>query len=261
MARVGETSIGAGDLLAELRRAGGTPRQALTRLIDFELLAAAAAASIGASDADVVAARARAAVERTIERDLEPRLKKSSIPRSELRAVYERARRAFVHPRLVEVALLSVYTGARMRDEPRARSHATAIELEAEVRRRPNHTPEDFEALAADPAWRGRQVKYARLWQAFDEPFPAEVGRAVAALAHPGDTSGLITSEAGYHIARYIGERPPENVTFEEAEPRLRDQVFERWRQAQFLEFVQRLANPHQIEAFPERMEPLAAPP
>src|SRR5690349_24285442 len=35
---------------------------------------------------------------------------------------YERARSAFVHPRLVEIAILSVYTGARMKAEPRAQA-------------------------------------------------------------------------------------------------------------------------------------------
>ena len=66
-------------------------------------------------------------------------------------------------------------------------------------------------------------VKYARAWQGSDEPFSAEVGRAAAALARRGDTTPLITAESGYHIARYLAERPPENVTFEQAQPMLRE--------------------------------------
>ena len=64
----------------------------------------------------------------------------------------------------------------------------------------------------------------------------------------------------GCFLACYISERPPENVTFEQARDRLRDQVHERWKKAQFLEFAQAAANPHRIEAYPERFAPEPAP-
>jgi hypothetical protein len=255
VAAVNGATISGGDLSAEMRRTGKGAREALADLIDFELLAAAATRAIGDADPDVQDARDRGAVQSLIERELEPRLQKDSIPEADLRALYDKARAVFVHPRLVEIALLSVYTGARMKDEPRARALDAARALDGHVRARPNHTPEDFKAIADDPTWRDRHVKYARVWQALDEPFPAEVGRAAAALARPGDTTPLVLADSGYYIARYIGERPPENVTFVQAQPTLRDQIYDRWRRAQFLEFVQRLASPHQIEAFPERLD------
>jgi len=103
-------------------------------------------------------------------------------------------------------------------------------------------------------------VKRARLMQALDEPFEAAVGRVVATLKAPGDTTPLISADSGYHIARYISERPPENVSFEEARPRLRDQIYERWRQSAFLDFAQAAAGPHAIEAYPERLAGASAP-
>jgi hypothetical protein len=156
------------------------------------------------------------------------------------------------------VALLSVYTGGRMKDQPRAQARDTALALDAYLGSHPPATPEAFEAVASDPIWREQRVKHTRLFQALDEPFPADVGRVVATLKGPGDTTPLITAESGFHIARYISERPPENVTFEEARDRLRDQVFERWRRSQFLEYAQAAAGPHTIEAYPERFEQLA---
>jgi hypothetical protein len=245
-------TVTATEIAAEMRRAGRTAREALNALVDFELLAGAAARSIAADDPDVLQARQSAMVQRLLERDLEPRLDRSAIPEPELRTLYTKARSVFVHPRLVEVAILSVYTGARMKDEPRARALAAARELEAAVRLRAPAGPEDLEALAKEPTWRERHVKYARIWQGLDEPFEAEVGRAVAALAHPTDTTPLITSESGYHIARYIAERPPENISFEQATPQLRDQIYERWRQAAFIRLTDELAGSHQIEAFPD---------
>jgi hypothetical protein len=236
-----------------MRRGGKPARDALADLIDFELLAGEAARVVG-DDPDLEDARNRASVQRMIERELEPKLAREAIPDSVLRELYNQAHSAFVHPRLVEVALLSVYTGARMKDEPRARAHETARALEAYLHTRAATTPEDFAAVAQEPGWRERRVKLARVWQAFDEPFSAEVGRAVASLRHAGDTTPLVTTESGYHIARYISERPPENITFEVARDRLRDQIAERWRQVQFLEYAQTAASAHTIEAFPERL-------
>jgi hypothetical protein len=143
-----------------------------------------------------------------------------------------------------------------MKDEPRARALETARALEVYVRARPASTAEDFKAIADAPSWRDRRVKYARLWQALDEPFAADVGRVVAALRRPGETTPLIAAESGFHLALYLGERPAENVAFEQARATLADEIFERWRQGQFLEFAQAAANPHRIEAFPERLAP-----
>jgi hypothetical protein len=254
VARVAGAPIYASDVAGEMRRSGTATRAALDAVIDRELLAAAAARAIDGGDPDLRDTRRRAMVEAMLERELEPRIGRGDIPDSELRAVYDRARSFFVHPRLVEVGLLTVYTGARMKDEPRARALATAQALAAEVARRPARTPEDLKALAEDSAWKDRRVKYARVWQAYDDPLPAEVGRAVAQLERPGDTTPLVTSEVGYHVARYISERPPESVTFEQARDSLRDKIFDRWRQARFLSYVQSLAGPHDIQAYPERL-------
>ena len=251
--------IGRAELVAEMRRSGKNARDALSDLIDFELLAARAQRAAG-PDPEIEEVRDRAAVQRMIERELEPRLTREAIPDPVLRGVYEKARGVFVHPRLVEVALLSVYTGARMKDQPRARARETALALEAYLRSHPPPTPEAFEAVAGEATWKEQRVKHARLFQSLDEPLAADVGRVVATLKGPGDTTPLISAESGFHIARYVSERPPENVTFEQARDRLRDQIAERWRQAQFLEYAQAAAGPHRIEAFPERFAGGAAP-
>ncbi len=192
-----------------------------------------------------------------LERELEPHLGKDAIPDDVLRDLYQKALSVFVHPRLVEVGLLIVYTGARMKDEPRAEALETARALEAYVHvttcgqrptpgRRSPPSPPGATARCSSPGPGKRSTS----------PSPIEVGRAVATLQHPGDTTPLIVNEMGCFLACYVSERPPENVTFEQARDKLRDQVYERWKKAQFLEFAQTAANPHRIEAYPERFAP-----
>ncbi|HVR62083.1 MAG TPA: peptidyl-prolyl cis-trans isomerase [Polyangia bacterium] len=254
LARVGDVDILRSDVAIQMRATHQTERQALDQLIRFELLARAAAASISPSDPDVRAATDAMLVQRLIERDLEPHLTKADIPDDVLRGVYERAQKVFVHPRLVEVAMLNVYTGARMKPEPRAKAAAVARALDAQLRRSPRHTVDEFESIALDPAWKERKVQYSRVWQAIDDPFPAAVGREVQRLRQPGDITPLITADTGFHVALYIDERPPENISFADARDRLRDQIYERWRTARFLEFAQAAAGAHSIEAYPEHL-------
>ena len=148
VARVGTVEIKQADVLRQMRFSGKAPREALDELIRFELLAAAASAVVPASDPDVVQAQAGAAVARMIAHEIEPRLGKQDVPDVVLRDVYEKARKAFVHPRLVEVAMLNVYTGARMKDAPRASAAETARALEQYLRQQPQQTVDGFQVIA-----------------------------------------------------------------------------------------------------------------
>ncbi|HEY2899866.1 MAG TPA: peptidylprolyl isomerase [Polyangia bacterium] len=254
LARVGAVEIRRSQVAAQMRAAGQTERQALDELIHFELLARAAADSVSPDDPDLRDAVDAVRVQRLIESELEPHLGRDDIPDNVLREVYDRAQKIFVHPRLVDVAMLNVYTGARMKPEPRARAAATARALAERLRASARHSQEEFEAIALDPAWKERKVQFSRVWQAVDDPFPAEVGQQVQRLAKPGDITSMVTAETGFHVATYLGERPAENISFADARARLREQIHGRWRMGRFLEFAQTLAASHTIEAFPERL-------
>ncbi len=256
LARVGDVAILRSDVATQMRATGQNERAALDDLIHFELLARAAAQSVSPADHDVRAATEAMLVQRYIETDLEPHLGKADIPDDVLRGVYDRALKIFVHPRLVDVATLSVYTGARMKPEPRARATAAAHALDELLRRSPRHTVDEFESIARDPAWKERKVQYSRTWQAIDDPFPAEFGREAQRLARPGDVTPMVAAQTGFHVALYLGERPSENVTFAEARDRLRDEIYERWRTGRFLEFTQAAAGAHTIEAYPSNWGP-----
>ncbi|HEY0711691.1 MAG TPA: hypothetical protein VGF45_03395 [Polyangia bacterium] len=162
-----------------------------------------------------------------------------------------------MHPRLVEVALLSVYTGPNMKPEPRARARETARALAKHVESHPGKpNASDFEAIAADPAWSSRKVKYWKFFQGPDRPhgpFGKGLATPIQKLRKPGETTGLIEDDSGYHIGLYVSESPPKNVPFEVARAEISSGYFPHWRQKRFAEWTKALSTSHQIEVFAER--------
>ncbi len=256
VAKVADVSIFASDVRAQAAKTGASSRDALEDLIAVELLATAARDRdrSRAIDLEMYNTWKSALVERFLERELETRLSPQHVPDSYLRPFYDRAIDGFVHPRLVEIGVLSVYTGERMKPEARARRTQTARALAAFVAAAPPGTVSDFEAIAADPRWRDQKVVFTRTWQSGDRPFPEAVGRRAIALRKPGETTAQVEDESGFHIARYAAERPPKNVPFSEARAEILAEVYQRWKADEFLRLGHELSTRHKIKVFPERL-------
>jgi len=258
VARVGAVPITAEQLAAQMARAPGlTVRQAVDQWITFEVLAQAAAGDPIAPTPEDVTERKRIEVERLVERELEPQLRPESIPDADVRALYERGKPRFVHGRLVQATVLCLFTGARMNAQRRAQVEANAKLLAAHLGSHPARTSAELEALAKEPAWAERRVTVTTVWQdeGASEPFPPVVGRALAALHHPGERTPLVGDETGYYIASYVAEEPPLSQSFEEVAPALRAQMYEPWRRQRFLRLTTDLAAGHEIEVFPDNLK------
>lgn len=266
VARVAGSPIHAAEVADQMRRQRRDAPGALDELVTFEVLAQAAGADgAPAPSADEQEVLRNLKVQRLIEREIEPLLAPAAIDEADVRTVYERAKGRFVHGRLVQVAVLCVFTGARMKPEPRARAEGTARSLKAAVMSRAAAGGTDaspaalFESIAKDPVWADRKVSATTVWQEQDRPFPLVVGRAVQALTRPGETTDLVGDETGYYIARYISERPPENVSLAEAAPGIRREMYEPWRRQRFLQLSLAMSQGHDIEVFPENFPALAS--
>jgi len=254
VARVGEVPILAEQIRALALQTGKPPRQALADLIDIYLLAEQAwrtgFALTSPSDPDIT----QALVQRLLEVELEPGLRYEALPDSALRPLYERGRDAFVHGRLVEIGVLAIYTGVRMKDKPRRERASAARELAAHLGRNPPQTLEEFEGVARAPEWSSRGVVFLRFLQGPDRPLSQAVWAEVEKLRVPGQTTRMVEDEDGFFVARYLGERPPKNVSFEEARAALRAGYYERWRQQRFMEFTAKLMRLHHVEAHFDRL-------
>ncbi len=250
VARVGAAPIFAEDVRRRQLVTGGGARQALDDLVRFELLAQAARDR----GIPLPPAPKEALVQVLLERDFETQVRLDDVPEKELRTIYERFSDTWVHSRLVEVGVLSIYTGARMKPEARSRARESANQLKAHLEKLPPATLEDFSAIARDPAWAGRRVQYVRQWQSDRRPFSAKVGAEVQKLTRPGQTTPLVEDEMGFHIARYIAERPPKNEPFQVARQEILKELHPRWRKERFSDFVARIAQGQRAYTFPDAL-------
>lgn len=258
VARVGSHSIYAAQVVAQARHMGVPPAKALARLVELHLLAERSAEPTDPASVLADPAAKRLLVERLAEEEFEPSVARDKLPEADLRKMYDHFQQTFVHPRLVEVALLSVYTGPNMKAEPRARAKATAEELFKHLLNRPptDNTAAGFEAISKEPVWSDRKVKYWRFFQGPDRPFGPfgkGVGAPIQKLRKVGDTTGLIEDDSGYHVALYLGESPAKQVPFEVARSEIAQGYFPRWRQQRFNEWTKNLAAAHKVEVFAER--------
>ena len=259
VARVGGVPITSSDLAGQMARTPGlTARQALQQRITFEVLALAAAGEAPAATAEDLAERKQVEVARLVERELEPQLRPESIPDADVRALYERGKRRYVHGRLVQATVLCLFTGARMNPERRARVEQNARMLDAYLTSHPAPTAAALEALVREPQWAERQVSATTVWQDQEqgEPFPLVVAHALGPLHKPGDRSPLVGDETGYYIAQYLAEQPPQHQTFEEVAAALRAEMYEPWRRQRFLRLTMELSAGHEVEVFPDNLEP-----
>jgi hypothetical protein len=257
VARVGANPIFAAEVRAQAERSGKPPRAALDEIVAFHLLAERArerglAAKAGGEVPSALL------VQRFVEREFEPSVEPEDLSDAELRALYAKFRDRYVHPRIVRVALLSVYPRkAQPKETAYAAARATGQALIEHVARRPDRTDEDFARIQQDPAWTSRNVSFARVWQGPDQafgPLGAGPGGAIARLRRPGDTTPLIEDRGAYHIARYIEEMPARNVSFEQAREELSREYYPRWRRERFERFTGRFVEQHQIEAHLDRV-------
>ena len=250
-------AVTAADLQAAVRLSGRPAREVLAQMIAFELLATEASrrgTELGDEDKERLR---QVEVQRFLSTRIEPRLAPSQISEAEVRSLYEKGRGQYVHPRLVKVALLAVFTGARMRPEARRREEEAARELaDAVAKHSDDKTRELFARLGRDPLWLQRHVTFGEVWQAADgdHPYPRVFGQAVARLRRPGDTTPLVCDESGCYLGRYIDERASENIPYEAVAASLRTAMTQPWQRRRFAELVGELAGPHDIAVDPEAL-------
>jgi hypothetical protein len=256
VARVNDIPLYSKQVEARAKRTGKAPRDALLAVVDDCIAAEGARAQGRLLPSDQDPEVESAIVQRLTEREIEPGLRREAIPDTALRPLYDKVRERFVHPRLVEIGVLAVFTGELMKEEPRREREQVAKELATFIAKQPPASLDDFIAVARDNGWADRNVVYRRMVQGLDAPLSKRIGAEVLKLHAPGELTALLSDETGFYVARYIDEKQPENITFEQAREKLASAYHQRWSQEQFLNAVSKMAEKHKVEVHFDRVAP-----
>lgn len=249
VATVAGHAISAADVQREAT-VGDTPRAALDRLLDAEVLAREAARRGLLADHDVIEATRQARVQRLLV-DFEKLSDKSAIPDRELEQAYNARLRYFVHPDMAQVwhilvpsrnATLADHAARRGVADEVARRAATVKSLDefkaiSRALRQPDGAPLVLEEVVADP-------------QGVDKTFV----KATMALHKPGDLSPVVETEFGFHIIYLLRQLPAQSLSLAQATPELRDKLALDFRVRTFARWIDERMHEHHLERHDDRL-------
>ncbi|HZS39351.1 MAG TPA: peptidylprolyl isomerase [Polyangia bacterium] len=238
VATVDGRPIRASDVAVQARAAGSDAKTALAALVDAEVLAGEAARRGLDRDPDAVEAARGAAVRRLLAVTFEKEVTTEKIPERELRNVYNRNINEFDHSLWVDVWQIRVPCTRTAPADEKARARATAEELAR--RARGIADADAFQALAKQiPAPDKKTYEVDRLMTARDGWTVKEFSYAAFdQLKKPGDTTGVVETEFGYHVIYLNKFVPPVHLKLEEVAPKLRLGVFPDFQRREFAKFV-----------------------
>jgi hypothetical protein len=253
VATVDGRPIRVADVEAQARAAGGTAREALEALIDAEATASEAGRRGLRGDPEVQDAERRELARRYLQLGFERDVTPAMVTEADLRHAYEQNKWRLVHPEMRRT--LHILATVAPGDDAARRALALKRAEAVAARARSVHSAAEFEALAdaiGDPTFplRAERFTTGRAGPAV-EPFAA----AAFALARPGAVSGVVETQYGYHVIFLEGIVPPENVSYEQAVPRLRDGLWPGVQRRELARLIDSLRAEHQVVEQPEKLD------
>jgi peptidyl-prolyl cis-trans isomerase C len=243
VARVNGVPILRKELLQQMR-SGQSRQDALEALIRQELLAQEALRKGLADDPEVRRVRRRAMANLMIRRGF--KYNKTDIPAGAVAAAYERNRKHFMHPELVEVAHVLVF--ARRRDTPE--HHRQALKAARQVRAIAGAgklSAKEFAEIVGLVAPQHPDLKLTAESLTTPQRGLTEESFADAAfeLKKPGDVSPVVITPYGYHVIYLKRRIPARNTSLEQADGEIRERLLEELRPRAFEKWVGELVTRH----------------
>ncbi|MBK8482167.1 MAG: peptidyl-prolyl cis-trans isomerase [Proteobacteria bacterium] len=226
VARVNGAPLLREDVALQLGGAANAQR-ALERAIDEELLAQEAVRRGFARDPSIAREQRRALARRLITRDFIERLPPSAIPRRLVERAYALNRTRYVHPELRELVHILAVADPKGDDaEHHRQARAVARKALALAGARAALSAAEFKALGERLKATSAPIKLRV------EEFTTAPGETIApfsaaafALARPGQHSGVVRTDFGYHVIYLKAITPPRNAALAEVEGEVRKRI------------------------------------
>ncbi len=218
-------------------------RAALDDLITAEVLAGEAARRGLDRDPEVLEAARAAAVRRELRAGFETDITPSSVPMRDVRRAYQMNINRLDHSEYVDVWHILMRADKKTPDDVKQKARAAAEDLAR--RARGIGSPEAFQALAATVGKQPFEVQLERVVTARDGWTLKTFSYPAFELKNPGDTSGVVETDYGYHVIYLIKRIPPLHIPVDEAAPKLRESLFSEFQRREFLRYTDELAAHH----------------
>jgi len=212
IARVDDHTIFSSDVAAQAAAAGTSTKQALSDLIDAEVLAREAERRGLAADPEVLEARRREMVMRLLENRFEKDVVPSAIPMQMVRRAYQSKINQFDHSLWVDVWHILVPAGKNENAAQHAAAKTLAehlLELAQKVR-----NADEFQRLATQVTPVGAPLKVEQLMTAKEGWLDHRFSFAAFDQLHkPGDVSQVVQTDWGYHVIYLNRFVPPVHIS------------------------------------------------
>lgn len=267
VARVNGTPITAEQVRAQAQAAQQSAKDALSALVRAELLAQEADRR-GLYDAPDVQRAGRSEMVRkylyaTFEHDVTA---ENTVPESDIKKAYNQAIGRLVHPLLKDVEHLLVMSADPSKPEQCAAADGAALSQKVYAAARSAKDSAQFKAIGDDTALKdeaaakGCGLRYEHLVTGRQGWTVEEFAKVAYELKAPGDVSAPVKTSFGHHVVRLVQDIAAENITLEEATPKIRKDMWPTVRVRAFERFQAEIAKGHAVETFPDNLKALAPP-
>lgn len=253
IATVDGRPIRAAQVQLQARETGASPREALNALIDAEVAAGEAARRGLAADPSVREAVDGELVRRFLAATFEKEVTPAAVTDEDLRRAFHKNAGNYDHPELVHVRQILAATTPSDDAARRSALRARLADVAAAARGVP--TPEAFSALA-------KRFSDAKITLVAQEGATDRDTMTVPAFAHaafalgaPGDVSGVIETNYGFHVAYLVERMAERHTTFEQASAELRSGLWPLVRKREFARWVDQLIDKHKVAVAAQLLE------
>jgi peptidyl-prolyl cis-trans isomerase C len=178
-----------------------------------------------------------------IRKEFKDKFTSEDIPQEMIKKAYQMNQIRFVHPEMVHVAHIVVIATEKHPDEYRRRALALAKKIRATVTAKPLSL-EEFKQLTPQLQQQNPNftIKLEELPHVPPEGYVVkEYSAAAFKLQKAGDISPITHTRYGYHVIYFVKRIAAKNISLSEAEPEIRQRIFDEARAQAFLRWAEQL--------------------